>query len=138
MSHSRLSLTRLKRSVQSEASAAVVVVAVVEVEVIVGVVADKTPKTRIKAVKVVRAVKMVNPPQVLVIRGPSIRICLLASGTGVKCTEDGGEGLISVPNPPLVLGRTYSLRSLQRTNESLTNPASVKLIQTELTICCIQ
>ena len=98
---------------------------VVEVEVIVGVVADKTPKTRIKAVKVVRAVKMVNPPQVLVIRGPSIRTCLLESGVGAICISDTAEELTFVQSHLLAPGRIFTLQNLN--NETVTSLAVIQL-----------
>ena len=107
--------------------------AVVEVEVTVEVVAVKTVRTRIKAVKVVRAVKVVNPPQVLVIRGPSIRTCLLESGVGAICISDMAEELTFVRSRLLVPGRIFILQNLN--NETVTSLAVIQLqLMTHCTI----
>ena len=51
----------------------------------------------------------------------NIQIYLQGSGMGALCTENGGGGLISVPNPPPAHGRTFSLPNHLK-NETGTSP----------------
>ena len=97
----------------------------VEVEVVAGV--EEIVEVVAEEIKIKIKLQIQLQPRGRSIKGQSTLTFLPVIGLDVRCTSDTGGGHFSVPNPPPVHGRIFSLQNLliienPASSATLTNP----------------